>query len=219
MTQHAVDESKSSLTDFLIRWSSHAGYYKTLSSYLHQLSGKAIAPIRRLGVTSCARRSGASTVTIQLAAAFCKSFGISVLLLDANLENPMFHKSFVAEDTPGLLNVLAGDLEVSDCIAPASVDNLSIMALGDPVWSKVDYGRDSMAGLFTSLSEHCDLVVVDLPTIGPGTHWQALSREMDGVVAVVAPHQTRTSTACRAKRLLDEAKVNLLGVVINRCTS
>ncbi len=219
MARQTEDKAKRQVSQYLEQWSSQSGYFKNLATRLRKLDDDSVAPIRRLGITSCNRGEGTSTVAFQLAAALSQSFGISIALVDANSDHPTFGTQTDGEDAPGLLNALADEIEVSDCVCQSSIENLAIMPLGRPVWGKPNYSESRIAELFTSLSEHADLVIIDLPVVSPAIHWQALARQLDGVLIVVAAGQTEASTALLTKRQLDEAKVKLLGVVLNKCLS
>ncbi len=217
MTQQAEDRTKIQLTQYLEQWSSHSGYYKNLAAGLQQLGDEAAAPIRRIGITSCSRGEGTSTVAVQLATAFSRFSGVSVVLVDANLENPMPYKTLEDKAPPGFLSALSGDLETSDCLSPSTIENLSLMTLGRAVWGQLDYCSSRIEELFASLSETSDLVLVDLPVVSPSIHWHAISRQLDGVLLVVASGQTRASVARLVRSQLNEGNIKLFGVVLNKC--
>ena len=61
-----------------------------------------------------------------------------------------------------------------------------------------------------------DYVIIDTPPVLAVTDPQIMANKCDGVVFVVASGKTHKDRAIRAKELLEKAKSQLLGVVVNR---
>ena len=74
MARQTENQTKLQVEQYLDQWSSQSGYYKDLATRLRQLDQDASAPIRRLGITSCYRGEGTSTVSLQLAATLLPVF-------------------------------------------------------------------------------------------------------------------------------------------------
>src|SRR5262249_34130035 len=78
-------------------------------------------PVRSVLVTSAAARQGKTTIAWNLASAAAAS-GMSVVLVDADLRHSKLANRYDLEPTPGLSEVLRGELPLADAIqaVPAS---------------------------------------------------------------------------------------------------
>lgn len=94
-------------------------------------------PIRRLVVTSAISGEGKSTVVRNLALTY-REWGLSVVVLEADLRRPTLSASFAVESgTGGLTAVLTGECELDDALIDVDFDIASLDYL-----DKVRAGRD-----------------------------------------------------------------------------
>ncbi len=75
---------------------------------------------------------------------------------------------------------------------------------------------EKMKQLLTHLRSKYDRIVLDSPPLLAVSDPLALSREVDGVVMVVAGDSTGREAVLRATRSLAKVKAHLLGVVLNK---
>jgi Mrp family chromosome partitioning ATPase len=66
------------------------------------------------------------------------------------------------------------------------------------------------------IEEQYDWILFDSPPINSCNDSSALASKMDGVVMVVQAENTRWEVAQRAKEQIENDKVKILGVVLNR---
>ncbi len=174
--------------------------------------------IQTLGITSCTRGEGVSTVALQLAATAAGMGGQRVLLVDANVPNPAIARRLGLHEVRGFTQAVqesgAGEL----MLLSSPVANLSILAAGAPL-GNVDqvYDSPALAGLVNELKADFDLVVFDLPPAGASSACLRLAELLDGVLLVVAAERVRWQAARRVRDLLLSAKVRLIGAVLNHC--
>ena len=105
-------------------------YCETLLSRVLWSEDATALRLRVLGVTSCRRGEGVSTVASQLAVAAATSGRLSVLLIDANLARPMVHRTFRVSQSPGWSDVLGDSRKTRAAIRPSRIQRLSVLPAG-----------------------------------------------------------------------------------------
>jgi capsular exopolysaccharide synthesis family protein len=192
-------------------------YCETLLCRLLWAHDASSPPLRALGVTSCCRGEGVSTVATQLAVTAASVGQIPVLLVDANIEHPSLHQTFPVMPTPGWTEVVKGAKPFGQAIQPSGVENLSILPSGraspdhSQPWEVAD-----LAGLFQKLKAEFELIVCDLPAVGQTGRAVRLAGCMDGVLLVVEAERVRWEAAQKVKELLSDANAHLVGAVLNK---
>jgi len=172
-----------------------------------------------LGLTSCYRGEGVSTLAAQLALEAATFDGRRVLLVDANLADPSAHRTFEIEPAPGLADCLLSGEQPAACWKTCGEDGLAVLPAGNATGRQVEvYHRDALAELVVSLKASFDLVVFDLPAAGDAWSVVRLASLLDGVVLVVEAQRVRGQVARRITEQLGRANVRLLGAVLNKHT-
>lgn len=173
-------------------------------------------PLRSIVVTSPSFGEGKSTVAANLAAAFAQS-GQTVILVDADLRKPVQHQIMGVDNLTGLTTLLLGDDPIGAVLKPTEVTGLSILPSG-PVPPNPTELLDSaaMRQLMVDLCEHADIVIFDTAPVSVVTDASILGSLADGVVLVAGGGITSRDTLMNAKEILDQARVRLLGAVLNR---
>ncbi len=170
-----------------------------------------------VGMTSCTRRSGVSTLATNLALHAAEVLDHQVLLVDANVEHPSMQKTFGVEESPGVVEALSGQALVLDCIRPSQIENLSLLTAGirnAPL--RGIYEPDMLSTFFSVIRDAFAFVVVDLAAVHELRHCHALASWLDGVVLVVEAERVKAEESQWAAQRLQQAGVNLLGAVFNK---
>ena len=134
-----------------------------------------------VGVTSCVRGEGRSTIAVSMALAQTRRYR-STILLEADVEQPSLARILGLDEGPGVAEVLRGEAQLPDCVQMRG--NLGVIPAGhvgsEPsLLSAQLLSRD----LATELRQLCDAMVIDLPPfLGPGV---GLARSCPKVVLVV----------------------------------
>ncbi len=164
---------------------------------------------RTIGVTSCLRREGRTTIAIAMGLAQSINFGRVTILMDQDLERPSLAKMMGANSGPGLAEVLRGEATLASCVQWVG-KNLGVLAAGDTGNSASKLVPMLMArDLTAGLEDHCEAVVVDLPPfLGTGV---GLARNCPKVVLVVRPGATPLQHVRKAAAELDKPQVILNG--------
>ena len=173
--------------------------------------------IETLGVTSCARGAGVSTVAFNVAVAAARADIGPVLLVDADI-NKQANRSLIA-DSPalGLADALADAVDPMDCIVNMPIENLSIVAgRGKAKHDELTFDPFKAAELFNEYKCHFKLLIVDMPAPTELNGSIYLAGQLDGVLLVIESEFSDGRVAVRLKQQLVDANTNILGVVLNK---
>jgi capsular exopolysaccharide synthesis family protein len=166
-------------------------------------------------VTSSVPAEGKTTTAVNMAVAFADT-GLRVLVIDTDLRRPHVHHVLRMERGPGLADVLREGYDVHTVIRPAGIENLWIISSGrvPPNPSEL-IGSERMRQLLKQLGTEFDLVICDAPSMLVVTDPVLLATEVDAVIHVVSAEHARRETVLRGKKLLETARANIAGVVLN----
>lgn len=167
-----------------------------------------------LGVTSCQREEGVSTVALNLAVAAARNSSGRVLLVDANLSHPALAARFGLPAGQGLTELLAGEAQPSQVLRATPIDSLWLLAPGQRQDLRED--RPELAACLRLLREQFWLTILDLPIADDLSPCVAVARQLDGVLLVVEAERTHRDLVRRAKARLERNQTRLLGVVFNK---
>jgi len=178
--------------------------------------GKQAQPLRTLGITSCRRGEGVTTVATQLAITAATSGEIPVLLVDANRNHPALHRLFPVLSTPGWGDVIGEQRCPSVAIQPSGVDRLAILPAGRAMAGRGRAAEESdLADVFKAIKAEYELIVFDLGHAGDPAAL-SLAGALEGVLLVIEAERVRWEEAERVKSLLAGARAKLLGAVLNK---
>ena len=173
--------------------------------------------VRVVAVTSPGTNDGKTLTSINLAAALARGPGARVLLVDADLRRPSVASQLgVLDDGAGLASVLGdGTGTLRDLAQPVEgVHGLSVVPAGSTAYDVHELLRSPrFEPLLTDARAAYDFVVMDTPPLMPVCDAAVLARFVDGLLVVVAAHETTRKQLGDALSLLDEAKT--LGLVLN----
>ncbi|SER99245.1 CpsD/CapB family tyrosine-protein kinase [Salipaludibacillus aurantiacus] len=170
---------------------------------------------KTLAVTSPGKGEGKSMVVSQLAVSFARE-GKKVLLIDSAVNAPVIHHIFKMKNGKGLTNVLAGQVKLREVINQSSVDGLKIVTSGEVTYNAEKlYQSKVMNKLLAEAANEFDYVLLDTPGVHEGTFTKILAGKCDGSILVVRSNKTEDHAALDAKKALEIAKGNVIGVIMN----
>jgi Mrp family chromosome partitioning ATPase len=184
--------------------------YFSLVHWLRSFDDFSNVKHKSIGVTSCTRGAGVSTVALNLAKAASQISDQAVLLLD--LSETGTGRSRLNRET----DVLAEVARASDFVRTTSIPNLNtltVSSLDDVQALSVDSGR--INDLLEALKNEFGFIVVDLPAVESSLCFVTAGL-LSGVLVVMEAERTRFEIANRAKQRLLDARANLLGVILNK---
>jgi len=188
--------------------------YRSVRTAL-QFSTASGAP-RRLVVTSSSKEEGKSTTALALAINFAQ-MGKPVLIIDADLRNPVLHKLLKIENTRGLSNFLSGHVAPLEVVHKTEVPNLFVMTTGPLPPNPVELlSSMKLLNLLTQCEERFAHVIVDGPPVIGIADSIVLCNQVENSVFVVESGKTRKGHARAALRRLQQAGVHPLGVILTK---
>lgn len=171
---------------------------------------------RVLMVASAMPAEGKTTVAANLAMAFAEN-GARVLLIDTDLRRGRLNRLFGYRKTPGLSNMLLGEIPLEEAIRRTSQNNLSVLNAGQPTATSTDLlTSDTFAAAMTALREKHDIIVLDTPPVLGLVETSVLQRHVDGVLLVISNEDTPRSSIRAAIETLRGRGAKILGFVLNR---
>jgi Mrp family chromosome partitioning ATPase len=190
--------------------------YRSLARELMQpgANGNGVGHAKAVGVVGCETRNARSRVAADLAIQAANCASAPVLLIDADERHRRVARRFGLNGSPGWHEVVAGSVEVKNCVHSANSGRLAVMTAGTErtqpqVNGQIQGDRSQLDALKTEYG----LVVIDMPPASefdcpPASGW------LDEAVLVVEAERTRIQSAQRAKSLLERAGVRVAGVVL-----
>lgn len=155
---------------------------------------------------------------INIGTAFGELADPRVLLLEANLRGPTFHRFFQKPFTPGLVHLLRGTLTgLDEAIHPTRHDNLHVLPAGDCEFaeSRALLSSQAMADLMMELRQRYDHVLIDTPPLTDGDEACLLASMADESLLIARMHKTAGDLIERSKTLLRDAGCPLAGVILS----
>jgi capsular exopolysaccharide synthesis family protein len=166
-------------------------------------------------VTSAERSEGKSTLAANLAIAMTET-GHRVILLDADLREPMQQTIFSAPNEVGVSSVVAGRAALERAIVPTGIRNLDLMPCGPVPFNPSETINNQMfADLLMELGNRYDYVIVDSPPVMACTDSRILGAMCDLTVMVVRADKSHKRAVADARDGLLGFGANLMGVVVN----
>ena len=171
-------------------------------------------PLHTLLVTSTAPDEGKSTTLANLAITMAQAEQ-RVILVDCDLRRPTLHTLFQLPNEIGLTSMLLSQEDVLP-VQETGVAGLRLLASGPLPPRPADIlGSRRMEAVIARLRKEADIVLFDTPPIVVVTDAAVLATKVDGVLLVFQAHKTRRDHARKAFQILERAKANTIGVVLN----
>lgn len=166
-------------------------------------------------VTSPRDDEGKSSVALNLAAALAES-GSAVVLVDADLGNPVGARRTANAELPGLADYLQRQVAPPPLSAMA-IDSLKFIGAGrmrgnDPAGLLASGACEKF---FKDLAESFDYVIVDSSPLLDGPEAEAAARWADGVLLVARRGKSKLTDFNASVARLSEIGAELMGVVLN----
>ncbi|HEX7138343.1 MAG TPA: polysaccharide biosynthesis tyrosine autokinase [Vicinamibacterales bacterium] len=171
---------------------------------------------RTLVVTSTAPGEGKTLIAANLAVGLAQA-GQRVLLIDADMRCPRLHELFKQNQEPGLSNLMVGHATPSTCIRKSSALGLWLLTSGRVPPNPAELlGSQRFKEFIRSLGDHFDSVIIDSPPTLAVTDAAVAASAASGVVFVIGAEMTTRKAARVAIQQLENARVRLVGAVLNR---
>jgi|CXWL01.1.fsa_nt_gi capsular exopolysaccharide synthesis family protein len=169
-------------------------------------------------VTSPTAGDGKSTSTVNLAASLAQQH-LRVLVIDADMRRGSLHRTLGGARTPGLSEILTGQvnpLSTIQSLAFDGVGQVDLISTGTiPPNPSELLGSARMPDLFELLEPRYDTILIDTPPVNIVADVLVLARHADGVVLVTRGGTTERGAIRFALEQLESVHATVLGTVLN----
>jgi polysaccharide biosynthesis transport protein len=171
-----------------------------------------------IGFTSTLPDEGKSTVASNFAHLLAHA-GRRTILVDCDLRNPSLSRRFAPDATVGIVQVIAGKIDLAAAVWTEPSTGLIFLPTGAAsklIHTDEILGSDATKYFIDRLRELFDCVIVDFPPLAPIIDTRVTTTFIDSYVYVV--EWGRTSRDIVAQWLKDATEIHdrLLGVVLNK---
>ncbi len=172
--------------------------------------------LRTLLVTSTRPSEGKTAIMTNLAVTFAQK-GEKTLLVDCDLRRPALHRHMELERSPGLSNVLMGELSWKDAVQETDMPNLWVLTAGDMIVNPSEIlSSPQMRELIEEFAHAHDRVLFDMSSVLAVTDSAIMGSLVDGVLLVVKAYKTPRHYVQQAIEIMHNVGSNFVGVVFNQ---
>ncbi|TCP53862.1 capsular exopolysaccharide synthesis family protein [Tumebacillus sp. BK434] len=172
--------------------------------------------VRTIVITSTHDKEGKTTILTHLGILMAQH-GHSVLLLDANAEQPVLHGLAPGGGEAGLCDLLLGAAELDETIRQSVIAGLDVLPLGRAslqALRSVAEGR--LTDVMPVLRDRYDIILIDSGSMNSSLLPNALARHADGVLFVIKSGKVAREAAATAVAGLRQVSAKILGAVLNK---
>jgi capsular exopolysaccharide synthesis family protein len=167
-------------------------------------------------ITSPGFKEGKSTTVTNLGVSMAQK-GERVLIIDADLRKPTLHTTFKLDNTMGLANILRNEGTFGETVNQTDIEGVDIITSGPVPFNPAELlSSPALNQLIESAQEHYTIILFDSPPILKLTDARILANKCQGTILVVCNGKTQMEEAAETKRLLELARANCLGVILNK---
>ncbi|MFZ5805970.1 MAG: GumC family protein [Verrucomicrobiota bacterium] len=173
--------------------------------------------LRTFLFTSAVPFEGKSFTAANFAVALAQQ-NYKTLIIDADLRRPTIHNYFDKKHGwQGLSDYLLGKHKLAEVALSTSLPNLHVITAGTPCPNPAELlSSGGFSELLDEASKIFDRIVIDSAPVTPVSDTLMLASKAQYVSLVIYASQTPRRPIKRACLLLENAKANLVGVVLNR---
>jgi len=176
--------------------------------------------LRTLLVTSSEPSAGKTLTALNIAQFYARE-GTKTIVIDCDLHRPKIHRALKLSQEPGLTNFLISKSTGFDSYTQI-IDNeifnnnLAVMTCGTLPPNPSEILRSKrMEELINELNDSYEFVILDAPPIISVTDSLILGQDVDGVLLVLRSGKTNREVAIKAKKILEDSQVNIVGTLLN----
>lgn len=188
--------------------------FRNLRSSLLYMSSEDHHP-KVLLITSAIPNEGKSVTAANLAITLAQAGG-RALLVDADLRKGVQHERFGFESTPGLCEVLNGQIEWKAALRPTAEPNLFLLARGRTSTNPSElFLGPTTRNLLQEAAAQFDWVILDSAPVMAADDVATLAPRAEGVIFVFRANHTSARVARAALDLLYQRNVKIFGLAFN----
>lgn len=181
--------------------------------------GQSPAAGRAIVFAGIDRGDGCSRICIESARTLAANVAGSVCLVEGNFRTTSLARFFDVSNHRGLADSLVGNGSIRSYTIQLQPVNLWLLSAGALMPESPNLlNSDSVKLRLQELRKEFDYILIDAPALNLYGDAVTLGRNADGVVIVLQAESTRRESALKGLASLREAKVEVLGAVLNRRT-
>lgn len=175
-----------------------------------------LSDVRVLAVASAVNSEGKTSVAAELARRLSENSQGKVLLIDADLRAPDIHRLFRIRSTPGLAEVLDGQVSLDEAIVTDWSEHLHLLPAGRARTSPVALlGNGNLRTLLDQALGDYRFVVFDTAPVLAASESMILSNSADATLLCVMCEVSRQDQVRRAYKRLQMSGSRRVGLVFN----
>ena len=175
-------------------------------------------------VTSAQIQEGKTFLACGLATIAAQQKGKRVLLIDFDWHRPALHNLFNLKQPENADNFKDSE-NISGLIQASGIDNLDILTAPILDTNNSSFSDEFVdkAAIINKLRKTYNMTIIDSSPMFPPNRWKidpsTIAKISDGAVLVGKAKTSQLSDLKRVKIVLEQSKVNILGLVINQFES
>ncbi|MCZ6817628.1 MAG: CpsD/CapB family tyrosine-protein kinase, partial [Planctomycetota bacterium] len=195
------------------RTSSIVEQYRAIRTWL--LSHTALGEHNCVAITSSVALEGKTVTTANLAVVLAEVRHMNVLVVDADFRRGSLAQQFRTENSPGLADVLAGKIQLSEAIAQTPISNLSFLPASKCFGLNPTelFNSKSASLVFDEIRERYHYVLVDTPPVQSFSDVGVIGALCTGIVMVVRMRKTASTLVRQSVQWLQANNLNVIGCI------
>jgi len=172
-------------------------------------------PAKVVAITSALPGEGKTTVSMCLGriGALADS---RVIVVDCDIRRRRLSQAMSGANARGWMDILEGKSELAKAVTTDPKTKLDILPVGRSRTTTRDvFGTQAFTQLLEGLSKEYDLVILDCPPVLAVAEAMEIASRADAVIFNALWGQTRIAVVRHALSILERARANVLGVVLN----
>jgi len=166
-------------------------------------------------VTSSFPQEGKSIISSNLANILAQTKA-RVLIIDCDLRRSSLHEKFGHSKTPGLSEILTGDITFAKAVHNTGIDGLDLISAGtNPPNPSELLGSEAMRQFLLTQRKNYDHIIIDAPPVMAVSDAPVLTSVCDLVVLVIEAGRVPVKIAQRMRETLTNIKAPVAGFVLN----
>ena len=169
--------------------------------------------LRVVMITSATKGEGKSSLSSHLAISLARA-GRRTVLVDCDLRSPSVHGLFDVPPTPGVCELLRGEMGIEETACPVMSDLDVIPAGTRDAFAIRSLAHEALPAMIRRLKAEYDYVVIDSAPVLPVADSLLISQHVDAVVLSVYREVSRIPAVFAGYERLAALGVRVLGVVV-----
>jgi capsular exopolysaccharide synthesis family protein len=173
---------------------------------------------RVIAITSSVPEEGKSVTTANLGVIMAEGGEQQILIADTDFRRASLGKMLGVPSTPGLAEVITGEVALKDAVQPTPFPNLKLIPagrLGDLTYGEL-LSSQSVRGVIEQLRSTFNYCLLDTPPVTTVSDVSLLAPLCDAALMVIEMGRTPEPTVQLAVRTLQTNNVNVCGCVLSR---